>query len=34
MAEFGNPDVVQEECDVLMIGGGMANLLLQLYPGQ
>ncbi|MBT7307177.1 MAG: FAD-binding protein, partial [Gammaproteobacteria bacterium] len=25
MAEFGNPDVVQEECDVLMIGGGMAN---------
>ena len=23
--EFGNPEVVQEEVDVLMIGGGMAN---------
>jgi adenylylsulfate reductase subunit A len=25
MAEFGNPDVIQEEVDILMIGGGMAN---------
>ena len=25
MAEFGNPDVIEEEVDVLMIGGGMAN---------
>ncbi len=25
MAEFGNPDIIQEEVDVLMIGGGMAN---------
>ncbi len=24
MAEFGNPDVIQEEVDILMIGGGMA----------
>jgi len=24
MAEFGNPDVVQEEVDILLIGGGMA----------
>ncbi len=25
MAEFGNPEVIQEEVDILMIGGGMAN---------
>ncbi len=25
MAEFGNPEVIQEDVDVLMIGGGMAN---------
>ena len=24
MAEFGNPEVVQEELDILLIGGGMA----------
>ena len=24
MGEFGNPDVVQEEVDILIIGGGMA----------
>ncbi|MEW5789344.1 MAG: adenylylsulfate reductase subunit alpha, partial [Pseudomonadota bacterium] len=24
MAEFGNPDVIQEEVDILLIGGGMA----------
>jgi len=24
MAEFGNPEVVQEEVDILLIGGGMA----------
>ena len=23
--EFGNPEIVQEEVDILMIGGGMAN---------
>ncbi len=24
MAEFGNPDVIEEEVDILIIGGGMA----------
>ena len=24
MAEFGNPDVIEEEVDILLIGGGMA----------
>jgi adenylylsulfate reductase subunit A len=24
MAEFGNPEVVQEDVDILIIGGGMA----------
>ena len=24
MAEFGNPEVVEEEVDILLIGGGMA----------
>ena len=24
MAEFGNPDIVEEEVDILIIGGGMA----------
>ena len=24
MGEFGNPDVVEEEVDILIIGGGMA----------
>ena len=24
MAEFGNPEVIEEEVDILLIGGGMA----------